>query len=253
MEENLNTVDAVQEDVVDSQPQEQVESTTESVNEEVATSQKQEKPVQTAEDNARYAEIRRKAESEAVDRYIASQGYEYNGKPITTKAEYDRALAEVEEQQRRAALQEQGIDPSIVDEYVNNNPVVKWANEFKTQQEQQQAKQADFSDFLSAYPDVKPEEIAAEVWEANSKGVPLRIAYAAHQENATLKAKLAEYEKGAKTNEVNAKNAENSTGSVTGNGSTGQPFYTREQVQAMSQEEVNKNYKTIVESMKSWK
>lgn len=102
-ENNFNTVNAVQENVVDSQTTEQ-SATVEPVNagsEEVASPQTETKPVQDSETNRIYAEARRKAEAEAqrtIDaEYDRLYGAEYG---IHSKADYDKYIADMEKQQQ---------------------------------------------------------------------------------------------------------------------------------------------------------
>ena len=258
--ENINSVNAEQTGTVDqpqtTEPEQSTEQPVNAGNGEATTPAADTKPAQTPEENAKYAAIRReyqakmqtetqKAAQKAKDDFIASQRYEWNGKPITTEAEYQQALQEKE-------LQDKGIDPSLINDVINNNPMVKQAHEMLTKQQQQDAKNAEYMDFLTAYPDVKPEEVTPETWELNNKGIPLKYAYAAAQETKNLKDKLSQYEKGQATQTVNGKNAATSTGSVTGSG-VNQTYYTREQVEGMSVSEVNKHYNEIMNSAKTWK
>lgn len=225
------------------------------------TSQQIEKPVQTNEENAAYAKARREYEQrlsqetqKAKDQFISSQGYVWNGKAITTEAEYTQALQEQAEQQRQEQLRQQGIDPKIVEDYIQNNPAVKWANEFKSKQEQEQAQQQQFLDFMNAYPDVKPDEVPPEVWQEVNKGIPLKIAYAM-AENTKLKTELEEYKKGSKTNQVNQVNAQNSTGSLTGQGNLPAGFITKDVFDANKKDQswLNNNYDLLKQSMNLWK
>jgi len=177
-----------------------------------------------------------RAKQEATDTWIANQGYEWNGKPITTEAEYQQALSEQAEQQRRASLEEKGIDPSIVDEYVSSNPVVRKAAELIKQQEQQQKQTAQYGEFLDYFKqendrDFNPatDKIPPEVWEQTAKGKSLADAYA-HHENKQLRARL-------KAFETNTKNAGSSPGSVTGSGAIKDLTLTPEAIEAMSDQQ----------------
>lgn len=83
------------------------------VNEEVA--EPQEKPVQSQEENALFAKMRRENEArvrqaqiEARDNMIAEMGMEWNGQPIRTYDEYQKAL---KEKQLMEEAQQRGIDP----------------------------------------------------------------------------------------------------------------------------------------------
>ena len=217
-----------------------------------------EEAIQLAQKGMNYEKAVERAKQEATDQWIANQGYEWNGRPIKTEAEYRQALTEQAEQQRRAQLQEQGIDPSVVDEYVSNNPTVRKAAELIKQQEQQKKQQREYGEFIEYYRtengrDFNPstDQIPAEVWEANAKGKSLADAYAYHA-NKQLKAKIAEYEAKLKAQEINQANASSSPGSVTGNGANPSQYFSPDQVKSMSPTQVKQHYAAIEESMKKW-
>ena len=259
-----NVVDATStEGVVDSQEvtQEAVQTQSESANEEVTTSQT-EKPVQSQEENAKYAQVRREAESKAEaktrDKVISEMYGESHG--IHTYSDYQKAIEQEAEQKRRASLQDQGIDPAIVDEYVSNNPTVKKAAELIKQQEQQQKQAKEYGDFLESFRtengrdfNSATDTIAPEVWEMTAKGKSLADAYA-YQSNKQLKAKLAEYEAKFKAQETNTSNASSSPGSVTGNGDTKGDFISNESFEANKGDSswVNKNFDRIMSSRAKW-
>lgn len=71
------------------------------------------KPTQTPEQNAQFATIRRESEQRAKDTVIAEMGYEWNGQPITTYAQYQNAL---NEQRLQQEAQTRGIDPTLYTE-----------------------------------------------------------------------------------------------------------------------------------------
>jgi hypothetical protein len=201
------------------------------------------------------------------DAYVAEQGYTWNGKPITTEAEHRQALNEQAEYERRESLQKQGIDPSIVDKYVAENSTVKWAEEFKSQQEAKAFVDKNRVDFLTYYKmensrpfdtekDILPESVwkQTELYEQTrgKEGKSLSDAYAYHAiqqlkaENAELKAK-------AKAQETNVNNAASSPGSVTGNGTNPNEYFTADQVKSMTPAQVKHHFNAIEESMKRWK
>lgn len=259
---NVNTVDAVQENVVDSQvvannattEQAQTAESVEKV--EVAEQpQVEEKPVQTAEENAKYAAIRREAEQKAYtkaqDELIASMYGESHG--IYTKADYDKAVKEAQEQQEIQNHIDKGIDPEIAKELAEAKKFRQQYEQEQLTKQQQDKQRQDFKEFLEIYPDIKAEDIPPQVWAEVDKGTPLKIAYGLH-ENAILKAKLAEYEKGSKTQQINATNAESSTGSVTGNGQGSDGTISFEIFEANKNDQnwIKKNFNKIMESRAKW-
>lgn len=233
---------------------EQTVPSTESVNEEVTTSQQKEtKPVQTPEENAKFAQLRRDYEAktqtarqQARDEFIASQGYTWNGKPITTEAEYNQALQEKK-------YQDAGIDPNLINEAVNNNPILKQAQDIIQKQKRDEEINAQVQELFKEYPEAKEQEIPQSVFLEAVNGVPLVYAYAKYA-NGLYKAKIAEFQKGVKTSESNAKNAQSSTGSTTGNGSNTNNFITKETFEAnkKNQDWLDKNYDLLTQSMNKW-
>lgn len=98
---------------------------------------------QSAEENARYAAIRRRAEEDARRRYEAEnnrrnqqvmamcQGASHpiTGQPITNVDEYFDALAIQQRQASEQELQDKGVDPALIDRMIASNPVVMQAQQ----------------------------------------------------------------------------------------------------------------------------
>ena len=252
MEENLNLNEG-QEGVVDSQISEtEQEVSTESGNDEVATSQQNEKPVQSAEENARFAEVRRKAEAEAKakarDELIAEMYGESHG--IKTYAEYQAAIERQKQEEHDQAIRDEyeakGLPEDVVEELVEwkkSREQSKAEQEAKLQQEKQQK---DMMDFIKEFPDVQSEDIPVEVWQANANGVPLSYAYAKHA--------LEQMRKAEEIAKANAENAKSSTGSVTTDGTTDTEFISRETFEAKKGDRgwIVKNLSKINQSRTKW-
>lgn len=89
--------------------------------------------------DAIYAAARRRAESEARARYDKAQADKdafyanlcrgrvnpETGAPITTEAEYIEALNAQERVSVQSELQSKGVDPSVIDRYIANNPEIQ--------------------------------------------------------------------------------------------------------------------------------
>jgi hypothetical protein len=182
MDENLTSVNAEQV----SDEGSQIEQGNESVNEGVATSQK---PVQSAEDNAKFAAIRREAEQKAAtkakDEMIAEMYGESHG--IYTYADYQKALADQKAQEQRQQFQdENGFDPDVI------KPVVEQMlkSDPRYQRLEQMEREANVSTAVSKFSEEFPElgiksfdDIAKlpnidKMYEyVNSKGLSLNDAY----------------------------------------------------------------------------
>jgi hypothetical protein len=112
--ENLSTVNAGP--VGNVEPQEPIVNEPVNAGDEgIANPQNDSKPAQTPDQNHEFATIRKEAETKAKDAVIAELGYEYKGKPITTYAEYQQALKDVETEQQNAEFEQQnGISPDAI-------------------------------------------------------------------------------------------------------------------------------------------
>jgi hypothetical protein len=98
---------------------------------------------QSAEENARYAAIRRRAEEDARRKYEAQIGsmnqqiaamcsgitHPVTGQPITNVHDYIDALAIQQRQANEAELQEKGVDPALINRMIETNPVVMQAQQ----------------------------------------------------------------------------------------------------------------------------
>jgi hypothetical protein len=109
---------------------------------------------QSAEENARYAAIRRRAEEEARRRYESEIGslnqqitamcqgitHPVTGQPITNVRDYFDALRVQQRQANEQELQEKGVDPSIIDRMIAANPTVMQAQQVIEHAQQAEAK-----------------------------------------------------------------------------------------------------------------
>ena len=148
----------------------EVETTAESQNEEESEAEETETgeesgdaepQEQSAEENARYAAIRRRAEEDARRRYsnelnglnqqVAAmcQGVAHpiTGQPITNVHEYLDALAIQQRQANEQELQEKGVDPALINRMIASNPVVMQAQQVIEQNKMMGAENALARDF----------------------------------------------------------------------------------------------------------
>ena len=99
---------------------------------------------QTPEVNAQFAAARRKAEAEmrARDMKIANLCRDVvnpeTGKPIQSVDDYIAALDAQQRMNTEQMLREKGIEPSVLDEAINRNPVVMQAMQVMEQQKQEE-------------------------------------------------------------------------------------------------------------------
>ena len=155
---------------------------------------------QSAEENARYAAIRRRAEEEAKRRYESEIGqmnqqitamcrgitHPITGQPITNVRDYVDALTIQQRQAREQELQEKGIDPAVIDRMIESNPVVMQAQrviETSKMAEAEYALQNDLAEITKYDPSIKGmSDLAAlpnfpEILDRVTRGASLVDAY----------------------------------------------------------------------------
>jgi hypothetical protein len=265
MEDTIESSNIV-EPVANVEPQETENiavETTESVKEEVAPSQEI-KAQQTAEENAKYASIRREAESKARDKTIADMGMSWNGEKIATYEQYQKAKVESDryeqEQKIRSEYEAKGVPDELLDELVESKRDREERNIEKQAKAEQDKQSKDYVDFLDYFKkendrsyDAEKDTIPTEVWQQVFEGKSLKDAYTYHLKD-NLKSRIAELESKLKANETNKANAEGSTGSVTGNGNGNSGFISFETFEANknNQRWVVDNLSKISESRAKW-
>lgn len=192
--------------------------------------------------------ITKKTAQESRDAVISEMGHTWNGQPIKTEAEYKRAVSD---QKKYEDMQKQGMPQEAIDRILAVERSQEETTAKLTEYESKNKQAEDAKQFFDAYPDVKPDDIPASVWQEVDKGKSLVDAYARH-ENLTLKQQIAEITKAKEIEALNTQNAQSSTGSVTGQGSAPvTAFYNQKQVAQMSLEETNRNWSAIQQSMKN--
>lgn len=158
---------------------------------------------------------RQEAAQKARDEVIASMGMTWNGKPITTEAEYKQALAEQELINKYSDLPDE-----VRQELLESRRDREERQREKREREEAEKRQAAFNEFFDYFKaandrefDPQKDVIPLEVQEAVQKGVPLKYAYMEYH-NKELRNQL----KIAKQNQTNLKKAP--VGSVTAGGGT---------------------------------
>lgn len=174
-------------------------------------------PKQTPEQNAAFAEMRRKAEAaerrateletqrqrdievakkygqygvysdaDVVEKYGKSHG-------LKTVAEFEAAL-------QREEYQAKGIDPDMINKLIEDHPAIKQAKEYeKVQAKERQDRFLidSYNELIKEFTDIaKPEDVPADVWRLwrnGESGISLKQAYVAvnYESIATKKAEAA--------------------------------------------------------------
>ena len=194
---------------------------------------------------------RQEAAQQARDSWIAEQGYEWHGKPIKTEAEYKQALKE-QEIENKVRQQYSNVPDELLNELVESKRFREETLAEKKAREEKEAENKQYTDFLEAYPDVKPEDIPVEVWKEHKAGRNLLDAYVRY-ENKRLKDEMAKYQTQQQIEQANSKNAASSTGSAKTSGKTG-GFISKEDFEANKHDMkwVQKNLSILEESRRHW-
>lgn len=134
---------------------------------------------------------------EKLSGYENNRGLGYLNKLAAQSGKSVEELVDFWEQQEQQEELNQLVQANIPEEYAKEileNRKFRQSLEEKQRHEQEKSKQdQEFKDFFNQFPNVKPEEIPSEVWEANKEGTPLRIAMMEYNykkletENAQLK------------------------------------------------------------------
>ena len=74
-------------------------------------------------------------------------------------------------------MRERGIEPELLNEYIEKNPKVREANEILSKMQAERAQQASAETFFQKHSDVNPDNMPPEVIEAWAKGEDMEAAY----------------------------------------------------------------------------
>lgn len=100
--------------------------------------------------------------------------------------EYIQAVRQSEEQEELNELVQKNVPEEYAKEMLENR---KFREQYVAEQQAKATKErksAEYKDFLNLYGNVKPEDIPTSVWEAESRGVPLKYAYMQHERETLL-------------------------------------------------------------------
>jgi hypothetical protein len=213
-----------------------------------------EKPTRKGVKSSEHAQRRREAEQQKAIREARVQATidALNGiNPYTEKPMKD--ATDVDEFLMMRQIEKNGGDPvGDFSEYHKQRERDRAASEKKAAEDREWFEN-DRAAFIKANPNVDFEALIrdeqfADYADGKIGKRPLAEIYANYQKFS------ANAEKGARDRAAQTlANAKASPGSLTGAGGAENGHFTREQVRAMSQAEVHKNYEKIVESMKKWK
>lgn len=175
-----------------------------------------------------------------------------------TVEQYVEMIRKYDEQEKIRELAENNQIPESVAQKLHELENFKNQYEQEKQATEMQKKiqiliAQDVSLFEQTYPDVKPEDIPAEVWEEVDKGSRLVDAYSRY-ENKILRDQMAKLQEAVKVQEKNKDNASSSPGSVKGEGTPNNDFISRDTFEANKHDRrwVIRNLSAISKSRQNW-
>jgi hypothetical protein len=184
-------------------------------------------------------------ETKAEKQFIEKLAKKYGMEPAQFKKELETAAEEAQ----LTEFRQKGIPDDIAKEIVDNRAFRTEIKEKESKQAEEVRMKNEVAAFLAEYPEVKAESIPPSVWQDVDKGIPLTRAYAWYESKSSRE----EAAKKQKIAETNQKNAESSTGGLTGNAAPQTDFISYERFETMTSQEVANNYAKIQKSMKHWK
>jgi hypothetical protein len=164
----------------------------------------------------------------------------------------DDYIKAVNESQRQQEIESLAIANGLNDEMAEELYLLRQERKDRATKEQEyQAKEREnqeYMQFFNEFPNISAEQIPNEVFELRAKNPSMSLtdAYIRHEYNA-MKNK-------DKAAEVNANNAEGSTGSVTGNGEAKTTYITKDSFEKNRHDKtwVRKNYEKLIASRPKW-
>jgi hypothetical protein len=180
--------------------------------------------------------------------FVETQAKKYG---MTTE-QYLEAVAKAEEEEKLNELVQQNIPQEYAKKLLEHDKIINEYQSERQANQQKEAKNKMYQEFLDAYPDVNPMDIPPEVWQEVKTGRSLTDAYTRH-ENKLLREKLDGVQSQQQTQQANQKNAVDSTGSAK-SGKATQGFISKETFEQnrKNQKWMDANYDNLTSSMKHW-
>lgn len=158
-------------------------------------------------------------------------------------------------------LQQKGYNVNEISELIQNDPLIRKANEVLESQKKRESQAAEFGEFMNYFKeeygrafDPTTDKIPAEVLAAQKQGVKLKDAYIPYRLQE-MKAEMADMRKKLQADETNRKNADSAVGSVKSDGQTGTgDFITFDTFEANKHDQkwLMKNMSAVLKSRAKW-
>lgn len=162
--------------------------------------------------------------------------------------DYIKAVNENQRQQEIEGLAAaNGLNTEMAEELYLLREERKMREQREQEFQRKESEQQEYMKFFDEFPDVSVDAIPEEVFEIRAKtGLKLTDAYIRYEYNQ-MKNKM-------KTQEVNSKNAQGTTGSVTGNGQASSDFISADVFNKNRHDKqwVRKNYEKLIKSRPKW-
>lgn len=87
-------------------------------------------------------------------------------------------LDAIEKQQQEQEYRDAGLDPNVLNKYLEQHPDIQYARELKAKQEEDAKFREEANELFKEFPDLKAEQIPQEVWQLKEqKGLSLLDSY----------------------------------------------------------------------------
>lgn len=88
------------------------------------------------------------------------------------------ALEQAKQEQQRQQYEEAGINPDMLNQFIEQHPDIQYARELKAKETENARFEGEVNELFSEFPDLKPEQIPNEVWQLKEqKGLSLLDSY----------------------------------------------------------------------------
>jgi hypothetical protein len=95
-----------------------------------------------------------------------------------THDDFIRALDQAEQQQQRQQYEEAGLNPDVLNQFLESHPDMKYAREMRAKEQESQQIASEIEQLKERFPDLKSDDLTDELFQIKAqRGVPLLHAF----------------------------------------------------------------------------
>lgn len=92
--------------------------------------------------------------------------------------EFIHALEEAEQQQQRQQYEDAGINPDVLNQFLEQHPDMQYAREMRAKEQEQRQIQTEVDQLKERFPDIQPSDLSEELFQLKEqRNIPLLHAY----------------------------------------------------------------------------